>query len=154
MRDGDMEAIFDLVVCEPEHGGPGETEVRLGIRCTLAGTSTVCPVRSACSRMEDLEAQVKEIRGELERVLERARRTFEGPGAAETADMEDLPAEQLWESLASIFDDARFVERFNALEEPRRRAVAEHVLTACSVFSGRPALFSSRYDAESALLRD
>jgi len=30
--------------------------------------------------------------------------------------------------------------------------VAEHVLTHCNVFSGKAAVFSSRYDGQSALL--
>lgn len=70
-----------------------------------------------------------------------------------SADMSDMPADELWKILEAVPEDILFVERFNDLEEPKRREVAEYVLTTCSVFSGRPALFSSGYDADTALLK-
>ncbi len=85
---------------------------------------------------------------------EEAENEVVGTGAIETSvEMSDLPAYELWKTLEAVSEDTLFVERFNDLEEPKRRELAEYVLTTCSVFSGRPALFSSAYDAATALLK-
>ncbi|MBW1787584.1 MAG: hypothetical protein JRK53_13325 [Deltaproteobacteria bacterium] len=64
-----------------------------------------------------------------------------------------MSAEEAWEVLAAIGEEAAFAASFNALDIDRRRGVAEHVLTRCNVFSGRAAVFSTRFDGESALIR-
>jgi hypothetical protein len=152
VSDRSRESLFDLVV----RNDPGDhAEVRLGVRCVIAGEQTVCPVSPPCSSVEQLRTEAEKIRLDLETAVEQGRAALDGIEAfvpPETA--EEMTAEELWQVLEAIPDDDLFVERFNELEEPLRKKVAEHVLTSCSVFSGRPALFSSRYDAETALLGD
>jgi hypothetical protein len=58
----------------------------------------------------------------------------------------------VWSILSSIEDEDQFVRRFNALEEEKRREVAEYVLTKCNIFSGKASAFSSRYSNETGLL--
>jgi hypothetical protein len=61
-----------------------------------------------------------------------------------------MKPEEIWTILSAILDEGEFIQSFNALEQGKRKEVAEHVLTRCSVFSGRAAVFSSRYDDNSA----
>ena len=63
-----------------------------------------------------------------------------------------MNAGEIWSILSAILDEGDFIQAFNALEEGKRKEVAEHVLTHCNVFSGRAAVFSSRYDDKSALM--
>lgn len=63
-----------------------------------------------------------------------------------------MKAEEIWSILSAILGEVDFIQAFNALEEGTRREVAEHVLTHCNVFSGKAAVFSSRYDEKSALM--
>ncbi len=146
-----MEPLFDVLVTE---GDQDEVEVRLGVRISVAGETTLCPATRRCFSVEDLEAEADRLHEELERVHEKARKTLAGPGAASAGSIpDDLSVEELWRTLEDLPDDALFVDQFNELEETQRREVAEYVLTACSVFSGRPAFFSARYDSETALLQ-
>jgi len=153
MKERGGRSLFDVVVTK-QPGTGQEPEVRLGLRCVIAGETTVCPISPPCSSDEQLRAEVERVRLDLDRALERGRTALVGAGEPEAPGLDaELPAEELWRVLEAVPDDDLFVERFNEMEEDRRKKVAEHVLTSCNVFSGRPALFSSRYDAETALLQ-
>ncbi len=143
---------FDAVVLN-ESQGNRSPKVRLCVRCDLSGETFLHPVTQDCASIEDLEAEARKLHAELERALERGRRAL--AGSAETGGScfpEDMSVEELWHVLETVGDDAMFVQRFNQLDDSLRRDVAEHVFTSCSVFSGRPAVFSSRYNADTALL--
>jgi len=147
-----MSRLFDLVVRE---GGDGEKEpsISVGIRLEMGGKEAVCPVSEFCRSAECLQREVERLREDLEGALEKALSTLKGEsGAAGPVISSETSPEDLWRSLASIPDESAFMEEFNALEEAKRREVAEYVLTSCNIFSGRPAAFSSRYDAETAFL--
>ncbi|MFP4037034.1 MAG: hypothetical protein ACLFUE_05895, partial [Desulfobacteraceae bacterium] len=64
----------------------------------------------------------------------------------------EMPPGKIWQALEAVEGDGDFAERFNALDHDTRLEVADYVLSSCNVFSGRPALFSKYYDAESATL--
>jgi len=147
-----MERLFDVIV-DSEGGAEGKTGARLGIRCAFVGETAVCPVSARCSSVAELEAAAEKVRNDLDRAVDRARTLLDG-GTEERGNFlsGDMTAEELWRALEALPDEAGFAETFNGLEEERRRQVAEYVLTSCNVFTGRPALFSSRYDAETALL--
>ena len=149
-----MSALFDIIVEETgEHDK--SPSIRLGIRCAVGGQETVCPVSGSFDSAERLQMEAEILREDLDQALDRARKAM---GQAKEDSETDLTGagspEELWQRLTAISGDGEFTERFNGLDEETRREVAEHVLTACNVFSGRPALFSSRYDADSALLRE
>lgn len=148
-----MDRLFDVIAVSKgeEQAGP-----RLGIRCVFMGEVTVCPVSAPCASVEELETQAGKLRKDLDRAVDEARRILSGGAEKEEADppASDMSVADLWRVLESMPDEAGFVERFNGLEEDQRRDVAEHVLTSCNIFSGRPALFSSRYDADTAFLGD
>lgn len=145
---------FDALVLN-ESQGNSSPRVRLCVRCDLSGETVLHPVSQACSSIEDLETEARRLHAELERALERGRRALALAGSAEkggSCSSDDMSVEELWDVLETVDDDAMFVQRFNQLDDSLRRDVAEHVFTSCSVFSGRPAVFSSRYNADTALL--
>jgi len=147
-----MDRLFDVVAVSKgeEKGGP-----RLGIRCIFMGEANVCPVSAPCASVEELETEARKLKDDLDRAVDRARRILAGGPEEEAAPLSsDISVADLWRALESMPDDAGFVERFNGLGEDRRREVAEHVLTSCNIFSGRPAFFSSRYDADTAFLAE
>ncbi len=147
-----MDRLFDVTAVSEgeEKAGP-----RLGIRCFFMGEANVCPVSPPCASVEELETEAGKLRNDLDQAVDRARRILAGGPEEETVPLSsDISVADLWRALESMPDDTGFVERFNGLEEDRRREVAEHVLTSCNIFSGRPAFFSSRYDGDTAFLTE
>lgn len=148
-----MAKLFDLIIDEAENS-KDEITIRLGIRLKIGEETTICPVTNPFTNAASLEAEGGKILEDLEAALDGARKAFSKESSHEALGdgISEMRPEELWLSLESIEDEREFVERFNGLGEDMRRAVAEYVLTSCNVFSGRPALFSSQYDAATALL--
>jgi len=102
---------------------------------------TTCLVTPSCQSYPALESEVEAIRKNLEEVLKQAREVFEGASKKEKLGLRsDMKAEEIWTILSAILDEGEFIQSFNALEREKRKEVAEHVLTHCSVFSGRAAV--------------
>jgi hypothetical protein len=147
-----MKKIFDLIT-EPVDGEGKKRELRLGIRIKLSSFETTCFVTQPCQSYHALESEVQAIRQNLEDVLKEARKAFESASKGDNLGLRpDMTAGQIWTVLSAILDEGDFIQAFNALEEGKRKEVAEHVLAHCNVFSGKAAVFSSRYDGNSALL--
>ncbi len=145
-----MDSIFKLTT----QAGKGEgkkPEVQIGIRIKLSSFETTCFVTPSCHSYHALESEVQAIRENLENVLKEAREVFEGASKKEKLGLRpDMKAEEIWTILSAILDEGEFVQSFNALEQGKRKEVAEHVLSHCNVFSGKAAVFSTRYDDNSA----
>ncbi len=145
-----MDSIFKLTT----RAGKGEEKkpgVQIGIRMKLSSFETTCFVTPSCHSYHALESEVQAIRENLEEVLKEARAVFEGASKKEKLGLiPDMKAEEIWTILSAILDEGEFVQSFNALEQGKRKELAEHVLTHCNVFSGKAAVFSSRYDEDSA----
>jgi len=147
-----MDKIFELITQPGKEEGK-KTEVRLGIRVKLSSFETTCFVTQPCQSYRALESDVQGIRQNIEDVLKEARDVFEGSARKDNLGLRpDMNAGEIWSILSAILDEGDFIQAFNALEEGKRKEVAEHVLTHCNVFSGRAAVFSSRYDDKSALM--
>jgi hypothetical protein len=147
-----MEKIFELIAQPGKEEGK-KTEVRLGIRVKLSSFETTCFVTQPCQSYRALESEVQGIRQNIEDVLKEARHVFEGSLRKDKLGLRpDMKAGEIWSILSMILDEGDFIHAFNALEEEKRKEVAEHVLTHCNVFSGKAAVFSSRYDEKSALM--
>ncbi len=83
----------------------------------------------------------------MERVLEEAKTHFKGPAQKGDSGFEpETSAEEIWPILTGIKDESIFVERFNSLDDTKRREVAEYILSKCNIFSGRGSVFSARYN--------
>jgi len=147
-----MDRIFELST-QTGKGEGKKPEVRVGIRLRLSSFETTCFLTPSCSSYRALESEVQGIRQNLEAVLKEAREVFEGASKKDKLGLKpDMRAGEIWAILSAILDEGDFVESFNALELGKRKEVAEHVLTHCNVFSGKAAVFSSRYDDKSARL--
>jgi hypothetical protein len=147
-----MDKIFELIV-QPREGQETKPEARIGIRVKLSSFETTCFVTQPCPSYHALESEVQAIRQNLEEVLKEARKTFESASKRDRLGLRpDMTAGEIWTILSAILDEKEFVRAFNTLEEGKRKEVAEHVLTHCNVFSGKAAVFSSRYDGQSAFM--
>jgi len=147
-----MENIFELIV-QPGEGQETKPEARIGIRVKLSSFETTCFVTQPCPSYLALESEVQAIRQNLEDVLKEARKTFESASKRDRLGLRpEMTAGEIWTILSAILDEKEFVRAFNTLEEGKRKEVAEHVLTHCNVFSGKAAVFSSRYDGQSAFM--
>ena len=147
-----MDKIFELIVQQGE-GQDTKPEARIGIRVKLSSFETTCFVTQPCPSYHALESEVQAIRQNLEDVLKEARKTFESASKRDRLGLKpEMTAGEIWTLLSAIPDEKEFVRAFNTLEEGKRKEVAEHVLTHCNVFSGKAAVFSSRYDGQSAFM--
>jgi hypothetical protein len=145
-----MSKIFELIT-QPGEGQGKKPEVQVGVRIKLSSFETTCFVTRPCQSYHALESEVQVIRQNLEDVLKEARKAFESASKRDNLGLKpDMTAGEIWTVLSAILDEGDFVQAFNALEERKRKEVAEHVLTHCNVFSGKAAVFSSRYDDTSA----
>jgi hypothetical protein len=148
-----MSDIFRIIELSDDEED-GQKGVRIGIDMRVADQDVACPVTRACRCREDLKAEVAAIQEQLNRALEAGGAVFDRASTqAELQIRPDMPAHEIWAALSATEEDDRLVEQFNTLEENTRRAVAEHVLTQCNVFSGKAALFSARYDNETGFMQ-
>ncbi len=147
-----MEKIFELIT-EPGKEEGKKPGARLGIKIKLSSFETTCYVTQPCESYRALESEVQGIRQHIEDVLKEARHVFEGSSKTDKLGLRsDMKAGEIWTILSAILEEKDFIQVFNALEEGKRKEVAEHVLTHCNVFSGKAAVFSSRYKDQSALM--
>lgn len=149
-----MDKIFELVT-QPGKGEGKRPETRLGIRVKVSSQESICPLTPPCNSYQALESEAQAIRQNLEDVLKEARRVFAGSPKTEKLSLRpDMKPGEIWSILSAVPEEKDFIQAFNALEQSKRKEVAEHVLTHCNVFSGKAAVFSSHYDDQSALLVD
>jgi len=147
-----MDKIFELIT-QPGKGEGKKPEVSLGIRVKLSSFETTCLVTQPCRSYHALESEVQAIRQNLEDALKESRKVFEGSSKRDNLGLRpDMNAGDIWTILSAILDEGDFIQAFNALEQGKRKEVAEHVLSHCNVFSGKAAVFSSRYNDKSALM--
>jgi hypothetical protein len=147
-----MAGMFQLLELKNEHGASGKS-ISLGIQVRVAEHTSILPVTSECLSVGALTKEVKALQKELEDALERAKGLFEGRGSSGGMGItDDMLPEQVWSVLSAISGDGPFVESFNSMAEDRRREVAEYILTSCNIFAGKAAVFSARYDSDTALV--
>lgn len=149
-----MQNIFEIIT-QTNKDKEKNKEVRLGIRLKLSSFETLCPVTASCTSYPALESEAQVIRQSLEDALKEARRLFEGSSKTDRLGLRpDMKPEEIWRILSAVPEENDFIQAFNALEQGKRKEVAEHVLSHCNVFSGKAAVFSSHYDDQSALLAE
>jgi hypothetical protein len=147
-----MKEIF-VMVTEPTSGEGGEPLVYVGIPLRIGEHVTTCPISNSCASYGALEAEVQVLKAHLDTLLHKAEEVFEGSAAEYGLELRpDMTPEEIWSILSRLSDDDLFMRSYNGLDEPKRRAVAEHVLTHCNVFAGKAATFSSRYNSDTGLL--
>lgn len=144
--------MFELIV-QPRKEKEDKVRVSLGLRVTIAGKETVCPVTGACEDFRKFEMEIQSILSQLEASREEASGVFEASSTRGRLGLgPDMTASEIWAVLNGIQDESEFAASFNSLDESTRRRVAEHVLTKCNIFSGKAAVFSSRYEDAGGLM--
>ena len=127
--------------------------VRIGIRVKIGEHETIHPVSGICNSPEALDREIDSIKENIEDIRETSRHILEGSsGPAGIELRSDMEPEEIWKILSSVHEEAVFLESFNRMDEAKRKEVADYILTRCNIFTGKGALFSSRYDHESGLL--
>lgn len=145
-----MKSLFDLITSKEKD--KGASQVRLGIRLHIGGNEIVCPVSRPCESLEEFEGEVRLLCDELEELKGRAKRLIGPRGLPSGLGLgPDASPQDIWKALCTLQEED-LVQSFNGLESEQRQAVAEHVLTHCNVFTGKGAVFSRRYDAETGLM--
>ena len=141
-----MQDIFKIIKVNNQREENKKT-VSIGIDFQIAGREICCPVSENCHSYEDLAVEVGKIKRNLECMIEEAKTHFKGPVQKDGFEFTiETSPEEIWSILAEIKDESIFVERFNSLDDTKRREVAEYVLSKCNIFSGRGSVFSARYN--------
>jgi hypothetical protein len=144
--------MFELIV-QPKKEKEDRVRVSLGLRITVAGQETVCPVTGSCDDFRKFEMELQAILSQLEASRAKASRVFETSSTQGRLGLgPDMTASEIWAVLIGIQNESEFAASFNSLDEIMRRRVAEHVLTKCNIFSGKAAVFSSRYEDAGGLM--
>jgi len=144
--------MFELIIQENKEKRNQPT-VSLGLRLKVASHETVCPVTRSCNDFRAFEMEVETILGQLHGIKTKARELFERSSTQGKLGLRpDMATGEIWTILSGIKDDGEFSQSFNSLDEAKRREVAEHILTKCNIFSGKAAVFSSRYDEATAMM--
>ena len=147
-----MEGIFEMI-SESGSGAREGTLVSIGIPLKAGGHDVICPVSKPCASYGAFEDEVQAIKNELDALLQRAKERFDVSAVEDEIGLRpDMSSEEVWLVLSELSQESLFIKSYNSLDEGTRRAVAEHVLTQCNVFSGMPSVFSSRYNSENAFL--
>ena len=147
-----MEDVLDIVV-EEEEGTEKGRVIRLGIRVRIGDHETFCPISGPISTEHEWDTEIHRIFEGIESLSDRGKTFLKPPKGEQDTDLSaDLSPEELWSRLSQLEAEDHFIRTFNKLDPPRRREVADYVLTTCNVFSGKAAIFSSHYDDESGSL--
>jgi hypothetical protein len=147
-----MDRIFKIIK-SPEKEGEAKEAFSIGIDVHIAGQDVPCPISKACLTQDDLVSEINKIREDLEVLKEDSWNLFEKEKMVKELEITpEMDPQQVWNRLCKIESEDRFVNIFNGLDDDRRKAIAEHVLTNCNVFSGKGAVFSARYNNETGFM--
>lgn len=152
-KGGIMKNIFEMITVS-NSGEKDQTKVAIGIKVKIGGKETVCPISGLCKSLDALESEIREINENLENIIGMAEKVFNvGTSPQKAFELQpDMEPEDLWEILSSLIDEESFIDSFNNLDQVKRKEVADYVLTKCNIFSGKGAVFSSRYNNETGML--
>ena len=144
--------MFELILQENKEK-KNQPRVSLGLRVKVAGFETVCPVTGSFDDFGAFNTEVESISRQLEGTVTKARELFDRSSTQGKLGLRpEMAPREIWTILSGIQDDNEFFQSFNSLDEVKRRELAEYILTKCNVFSGKAALFSSRYDEATAMM--
>jgi hypothetical protein len=148
-----MSRWFKISACDKPPTAAGETFC-IGIPVRVADRETVIPISDSCHTFEALARASKDIQDDLNLLLKEAEAVFHPETLSEAGLRfpQGMGPDKVWAILKEMDGEEAFVEAFNQLDQERRGSVAEHVLTKCNIFSGRAAVFSSRYNSATGLL--
>ena len=146
-----MKNLFEIMTVKNEEDS--RISVRIGIRVKIGEHEVIHPVSGICNSQEALDREIDSIKENIEDIRETSRHILEGSSEPVGIELRsDMEPEEIWKILSSVHEEDVFLESFNRMDEAKRKEVADYILTRCNIFTGKGALFSSRYDHESGLL--
>jgi hypothetical protein len=145
-----MRHIFEIIESKDNDVG---TRLSLGIRLKIGEHESVFPISKSVASLAGFRSEIQAIQNEVDDILKKAKDIFEGNALDTAIELRsDMSPEEIWTILSSISDMNQTMKRFNALDENKRKGVAEYVLTQTNIFSGMGSMFSARYNNETGLL--
>ncbi len=138
--------------------GEGETtppRMRLAVRAYPSDEKGFITLTSDCETLEEFEQAVRELKESMDRLMQRARETFQQYQNAEgevARAMGSQSAKEIWQSLEECDAIEEMREIFNGLGLQQRQEVADFVLTQLNIFKGAASIFSQNYNEGECLL--
>ena len=107
-----------------------------------------------CISYNAFEAEVLQIKKQLDKILDKSRQIFETGGGEDYSLSldENLTEKELWNIMSAIKDVDILLEKFNGMSYQKRVEVADYILSHANVFSGTGSVFSERYNSEKGIL--
>lgn len=146
-----MKGPFEIIRIDTgdAKGKPG---IGIGIKVKVGEHETLCPISGICESYEAMEREARSLKENIEEILILSKSILMETAPAPIEIRPDMEPEDIWKILSSIDEETLFFENFNRMEEGKRKEVADYILSRCNIFTGKGAVFSSRYDHESGLL--
>ncbi|ROQ90260.1 hypothetical protein [Desulfosoma caldarium] len=115
------------------------------IRWKREGATPTVFVR--CGSVDELRQAVRDLVRNLEGLVHRAEEAVQTMEAQQKADEENsMSPSDIWQQMEQASSEEAMFACFNALSEPKRREVAEWILTHVSMFKGRGPIFAEHYN--------
>ena len=107
-----------------------------------------------CISYKTFEAEVFQIKEQLDKILDKSRQIFEAGGGEDYSLNldENLTDKELWDIMSTIKDVDVLLEKFNGMSHQKRVEVADYILSHANIFSGTGSVFSERYNSEKEIL--
>ncbi len=138
-----MSAIFEIIKEKDD-------TYSIGIRVKIGEHESLCPVTGPAD-IDGLKVKAGSITDELNAILDKLDKIKNGSPVYGGLNPDADPKE-LWAEISAISDNDQMAERFNSLDEQKRKELAEYIFANCNMFSGKGAFFSAQYVQETALL--
>ncbi|MEA3361377.1 MAG: hypothetical protein U9R17_18495 [Thermodesulfobacteriota bacterium] len=107
-----------------------------------------------CISCKAFEAEVFQIKEQLDKILIKSRQIFEAGGGEDYSLSldENLSDKGLWNIMSTIKNVDILLEKFNGMSHQKRVEVADYILSHANIFSGTGSIFSERYNSEKGIL--
>lgn len=144
--------MFKLIRMD-QTGGERKPGLRVDIDITVGGKAVPCPCTETCFDERSFAAGIEALQDALAGLLEEGRRFLSGAAKSGAAGLNPQdPPEKIWAALSKIPGEEDFILAFNSLDDAKRAETSDYILTQCSMFSGKGAVFSKRFNHARGLL--
>lgn len=136
---------------EAANDKPGTCVIQLKI-CD-PGTDLKIEAIPVCSNLDQLRAEIANLKNELDQLLRTAETKFQELTTTGTqSQASHLNPEAIWEKMESCSSEEEMFEVFNALDAGLRQETADYIFTHAGMFKGRGPVFAEHYNLVSHLL--
>jgi hypothetical protein len=145
-----MGNIFEIIQSKDDEAG---ARISLGIRLKVGEYASIFPITKRVSSLAGFRSEIQAIQKEMDEVLKKAGQVFSRNALDPCFEFRpDMAPEEIWKILSSMSDMNQILASFNALDENKRKEVAEYILTQTNIFSGMGSMFSAQYNSQTHFL--